>query len=120
MSRFDGLERLSLLFVVAGVSVLYVASVVYAPPELAVSAIDEQYIGDTVVVEGEVTDYVAREDAQFLTISGQEAEIDAVYFGDTPDLAQPGGRYQIEGEVDVYDGALQLIVRDVERIGVVS
>lgn len=116
MSALDTLERVSLLLVLCGLAVIYGASVVYKPPVVSLSAVDSTFIGDTVRVTGNVTSHHRTDAAQFLTLQQGDTRMKAVYFGNSDLDVDPGRQYRIEGRVDVYQGELEIIARDLVRL----
>lgn len=112
-SRLDGLGRLSLLFVAVGIVVVYVASVVYAPPHVRVADVDGSYVGKTIRVDGNITRHQETDAATFMTIQDGSSRITGVAFQDVrrPERYQ---EYVIEGEVGLYRGELELIVSALE------
>ncbi|MDY6768768.1 MAG: hypothetical protein SVW02_01530 [Candidatus Nanohaloarchaea archaeon] len=115
MKGFNATERLSLLLVLGGLSVMYVSSVLASPAELQVSTVDEGDTGDMIRVTGRVTDYTVSDGTQFFRIKGREDEIRAVYFeGGLP--VTEGQRYTFEGRVKMYEGALELVIADVTAV----
>lgn len=107
----NGFQRLSLLLVLAGLSLIYLSSMMFGPSTTSLGDIGRADIGDTVRVSGIVDTYTVKGDTQFLTLSNGETTLPAVHFGDELDVKE-GANYTFEGRVDVYKGELELIVQD--------
>ncbi|MFB6215559.1 MAG: hypothetical protein ABEJ72_01100, partial [Candidatus Aenigmatarchaeota archaeon] len=67
----DGLQRLSLLLVIAGLTLMYASSAAFRPEEVSIAELDEGDIGSSVRVRGTVRDYGRSEDAVFFDIRGE-------------------------------------------------
>lgn len=114
MTDFDRLDRISLLLAVCGLAVVYTASAVYTPPNVDVRALDESYLGETILVTGTVSSHTVHDGTQFITIKDGEERLSVVYFGNKDLDITAGGAYTMEGDVDVYEGELQIILRNIE------
>lgn len=110
----DRLERVSLLFVIAGLGVMYVAATVYSPPDVSPGAIGMDDTGTTVAVAGQVSDVQRTDDGVFFDIQGEEGAIRGVSFADVN--LHEGQRYRMTGRVEVYQGELEVVVETVEEI----
>lgn len=116
MKMLDQLERVSLLLVLLGLGTIYTASLAFEPPVVSIQDLDESFLGATVTVIGNVTDIHRTENAQFFTITGSEQRLTGVFFGNRNLGAIPYHNHRIEGEVEVYRGELELIIRRIEPI----
>ncbi len=97
---------------VFGLILLGAAEVFYAPVEISPSEIDKSLLGDRVITEGTITDITDLEDITFLKIK-QNPDLKVVKF--TPDLdASKGDKVLIEGEVDLYQGDVELMVDEIK------
>lgn len=112
----DDLQRVSILLVIIGVSVLYAAGAVYTPPRVSVAAIDGQRMGEMVRVTGVVSNPVEREGTLFFTIGAGNRTVRAVAF-QSGFTVHDSERYEITGRVDVYRGEPELVVHAVSRVG---
>lgn len=115
MSGLDGLERASLLFVMAGLGAMYAAATVYSPPDVSPGAIGMDDVGTTVAVTGRVSDLQRTEDGVFFDIEGDGGEMRGVSFRDVN--VREGERYRLTGQIDVYRGELEIVVEAVDGIG---
>lgn len=111
MSALTGLHRLSIGVMLAGIVVLYVASVQYAPPRLTVDDVSTDRLGEVVHVTGNVSRYAVQDGTTFMTLSGSgdDVSLPVVSFRPVEGVA----RYQrvtIEGRVSLYRGELELIM----------
>lgn len=114
MTNSDDIGRISVVFVVFGLGAIYVSSAIYAPPHVSLGDLDERYIGDMVAVEANVTDVRRHDGTRFLTLQEGEEYLDAVYFGTTELEPNPDEVQLITGEVNVYEGELELVIEDVQ------
>lgn len=111
MRGMDRLQRLSLLLALGGLAVIYVASTVYAPPDVSVAGIDAGMLGETVRVTGNVTRLSVSDEATFLVMEDGSGRIDVVSFD--PVAVERYRTYTVEGRVEVYRGSVELILHDV-------
>lgn len=116
MKRLEELERVSLLLVMCGLAVIYVASVVYEPPTVSVQALDESFLGETVRVDAVVTRHVIRDGVQFITLEEGGERVSAVYFGDSALEVVPSSLHRVQGEVSVYEGELEIIIDSIAHV----
>lgn len=109
MSGLDGLQRLSLILVLVGLTTIYASSTVLSPEKVSISDISESELGESVRVVGAVRDLSTTDETVFFDLEGEKAAIRAVYFGSGLDIEE-GGTYTFEGRLDIYQGEMELIV----------
>lgn len=108
------LGRVSLLLVILGLSVLYVANAMYTPPRVGLGEIDGRRMGETIRVVAVVQDIEKREDATFLTLHAENTRIRAVAFRPLGPISA-GEQYEVTGRIDVYRGRPEIIVHAASR-----
>lgn len=110
----EDVGRLSFLFVLFGIAVLYAANSLYTAPSVAVETIDGERMGEMVQVRGIVSGIWQEDGNTFFTLQGERAQIRAVAFRPLSGLEE-GVFYHITGRVDVYRGRPEIIVHAVSR-----
>lgn len=96
--------------------VLMYASSLYietASPELG--EIDRTWTGKNVDVEGNVSRFNSYKDTIFIDLEDSTGNITVVQF-DSRRRFEEGDALRVEGHVSLYEGELEIIARDIERL----
>lgn len=102
--------RACIILSIIGLGVIHISHSYIQPDEVSIDQIDETWMGNTVKVEGEITSHTETQNAAFLEISDSTGSINLVDF----EKRNITGRSSITGNVDIYQGDLQLVVKEVE------
>lgn len=102
-------RRITLLMVLGGVSLIYLATSTFTPETKVPGDIENGDIGAFIRVNGEIRDPRTHDGTQFFTVAGPDGTLDAVSFTPIQGLAD-GRTYTISGRVNVYQGDLELVV----------
>lgn len=119
------MTRLSLICSVAGIAVLYVGGALMRPTLTPIAEVDNDSVGLKVMVSGRVTDLYEHPDGHlFLKIEdGSGDTISVPIFSRTrSDLGEQVrmlDRVQVVGEVELYNGTLEVVPGGAEDVSVV-
>ena len=104
--------KLALGWALIGIFLLMLTAV-YTEPE-TVSVIDlENYLGKTVVVKGVVGNTNYKEKVSFIELEDDSGLINVVAFDDLPKKVYKKDEVAVKGEVKLYKGELEIIVREI-------
>jgi hypothetical protein len=112
MSR-EKFARLCLLASVIGLGIMYASTQLVRPPEVTPADISRQDIGESYRVAGEVSGFYSTGSASFFTLAGEEGGIQVVDFQNRKFSA--GQELVVTGEIDLYQGTLELVSTRIER-----
>ncbi len=118
----EKLYRISLLTSVIGVLVLLIFSYTTNPEVKEISEIGPGDIGSKVEVTGTVEDkYVAQDGHMFFHVKKNGDKIDVALFADNlegmgldPEVIEENDRITVSGDIDMYEGELQIIPTKLE------
>ncbi|MFB6204263.1 MAG: hypothetical protein ABEJ75_01325 [Candidatus Nanohaloarchaea archaeon] len=106
------LYRVSVLLAATGLALMYIGSARLAPVEVDAADIDESLVGDIVKINGTIQDYYTNDDTEFFTLKDSTGSIRVVNF-DPVRRKGLGRPITVSGEVSLYQGELELVVREV-------
>lgn len=104
---------LCLLLSVIGLVLLQFSTTVLRPETVPIEEVEEDSIGQTVKVEGTVTDFYSTDSATFFTLTDSTGEIEVVSFNSV----EPGNGRNVSvlGNVELRSGSLQLVSTKIEQ-----
>lgn len=106
---------LSVILAVVGLSAMAWASVYVEPQEADVEDVKPSWSGRVVEVSGNASDFGRSQDTVFFQLGDSTGRVDVVQF--SSDLEEVSGPVEVEGEVGIYKGEMQIIADDVSLEG---
>lgn len=113
MKRED-FARLCLLVSLVGLGIMYAAGEFLEPEKADIGEISENDVGETLVVEGTVADFYSTDTASFFTLEDGSGSISVTDFDSRK--FDNGERINVSGQVDLYQGDLQIVASEIERM----
>ncbi len=101
--------RISGIFVVLGLIIIYISSIFYNPKVISISEISSNLIGRTIRTYGNINYIKFKNNNLFLKISDQNFYIFVVKFNVHKNIFKIGQNITVEGKVNLYGGNLEII-----------
>ncbi len=110
--------RLSLVVIILGLVGLYLTSIFVEPEFVGLSEISTKNVGDVVKTRGIISSYSFSEKSKtlFLDLEENGKKLSVVLFNFDENPFERGDEVSVKGEVSVYEGKLEIIARDIEKI----
>lgn len=107
------LARISITIGVIGLLIIYISSLLLTAESVVITNISRQRAGERVQIVGQVTAVNHNSGTTFLTLKDKTGSIPGVIFSQYNISA--GEEVVAEGEIDIYQGELEMIVNKIER-----
>lgn len=112
MKRED-FARLCLLVSIAGLGMMYAAGEFLEPERVGIGEVSESDVGETLVVEGTISGFYSTDSASFFTLEDDSGSVSVTDFDSR--RFDNGERINVSGQVDLYQGDLQIVASEIER-----
>ncbi|MBC5792884.1 MAG: OB-fold nucleic acid binding domain-containing protein [Nanohaloarchaea archaeon] len=109
------LYALSVLLSVIGLGIMYASSIYVEPPEVKVGSIDASWNGKPVKIKGTVRGHTNVSNNIFIDLKDPTGEITVLSFDSKTRLSK-GDRIQVQGNVELYRGKVEVIANNITRI----
>lgn len=106
------LIKLSLAWSLIGLFVLILLASAAKPPLIKISQI-ENYVGKTVIIQGEVLKVTYKETVSFIDVKDETGKISIVVFNRLDKKFGLGDLIAVKGQIKVYKGDLELIASEI-------
>lgn len=108
-------NRVAVILLLIGMMILGVAEIFYSPVRAAPEEIDKSMLGERIRTEGKIEDVVKLDKVIFLKLE-ENPDLKVVKF--TSDVGvEKGDAAVLEGEVDLYQGDIEIKVDEVRKKG---
>ncbi len=105
--------KIGSVMIILGLFMLFLSEYYHEPTRVKISEIDDDLYGDNIRVSGVISDIVDQETIKIIEIEGKD--IDFVYFDNLDDINE-GKKVSINGQVEKYQGDLQVVVDGINHV----
>lgn len=108
------LYKISVFLSVIGLTLMYASSLYLTNDRVDIGEIERSWSGKNVKITGEIISYTESGDHAFMDVSDSTGNITVVNFDHRKSFEQ-GDRVNVTGHVEIYQGTLEIIVKEMEE-----